>query len=477
MQRLVKWIVRAGVISTVLLAILLLWALQGLDETPYFKQPLYETMRARLDSTLAHYRPVRGRLEAGFGVASLTPRLGALNDDIHHGHLRAVPLAGYSGRDGRPAHGVHDSLFVKAVALRAGDQLQVLVSLDALIVPQEVAEAAIVLLAAEPGLRREQVLFAATHTHSGPGGWGEGAVAEQFAGPFNPVIRRWLVQQVVAAIRAAHGDLRPAALAVASFDAPEQVENRLVGEKGWCDSEFHLIALQQQHGRRALLGVYAAHATTCTWRTMQLSADYPGYWQRALEQDGTDLALFFAGAVGSHGPRGDGEEYTRAQRIGEALADSVRAHLPALQFSDSLTIASLGLPVELPEHQVRITDRIRLRPLLGRMLLPMESTYLQVFRLGTLLWVSTPCDFSGELALDLKAYARQRDHDLIVSSFNGSYIGYVLPGKYYHLPGYETRVMAWFGPYMGAYFDELIRRMLLGVISAKTIPEQRTDGW
>lgn len=469
MQRLVKWIVRAGVISTVLLAMLLLWALQGLDETPYFKQPYYEKMRTRLDSTLAHHQPSHGKLEAGFGVASLTPGFGARGGDISNGRLRSVPLAGYSGRDGRPAQGIHDSLFVKAVALRAGNQRQVLVSLDALIVPQEVAEAAAALLAVDPGLRRDQVLFAATHTHSGLGGWGEGAVAEQFAGPFNPAVRRWLVQQVVAAIRAACGDLRPAAFAVASFDAPEQVENRLVGEKGWCDSEFHLLALQQQPGRRALLGVYAAHATTCTWRTMQLSADYPGYWQRALEQDGADLALFFAGAVGSHGPLGDGEEYARAQQIGEALADSVRAHLPALPFSDTLTIASLGLPVVLPEHQVRITSHIRLRPLLGRLLLPMESSYLQVFRLGTLLWVSTPCDFSGELALDLKAYVRRRDHDLIISSFNGSYIGYVLPGKYYHVPGYETRVMAWYGPYMGAYFDELIRRMLLGVMSAKTI--------
>jgi hypothetical protein len=51
----------------------------------------------------------------------------------------------------------------------------------------------------------------------------------------------------------------------------------------------------------------------------------------------------------------------------------------------------------------------------------------------------------------------------VLTSFNGDYIGYVIPGKYYHLDGYEPRLMSFYGPYVPDYLDELIRRAALSL--------------
>jgi hypothetical protein len=47
----------------------------------------------------------------------------------------------------------------------------------------------------------------------------------------------------------------------------------------------------------------------------------------------------------------------------------------------------------------------------------------------------------------------------VVTSFNGDYIGYVIPDKYYHLGGYEPRTMSFFGPNTADYLDELLRAL------------------
>ena len=77
-------------------------------------------------------------------------------------------------------------------------------------------------------------------------------------------------------------------------------------------------------------------------------------------------------------------------------------------------------------------------------------------RLGDGLWLSTPCDFSGELALDVKALARERGLAAAVTSFNGDYVGYVIPARYYTLDGYEPRTMSFFGPQLPDQFMQVL---------------------
>ncbi len=405
-----------------------------------------------------------GLLRAGFARVKFTPTVGVSRDDPGRGEFRFLPLAGYGNRKGKPAEGVHDDVWVKAVAFAVGGQTGVVVCADALIVPREVTALAMSRITSETGLRREQVYFAATHTHCSLGGWGEGPVGEAFAGPFQPAVRTWFAQQLAAATAQALRDLNPASLGHGSFSAPQFIRNRLVGDRGQVDPEFALLVVKQADGDTAVLGSFGAHATVLGGGTMEFSAEYPGAWAREVETATGGLALFAAGGVGSHSPKPPEGGFAGVEKMGRALAAESVATIASVGLTNRIRFAVLGAPLELPELQARLTDGIRLRPWLAARLLPVgERTLLQGFRFDDAVWLSTPCDFSGELALELKAEARSRGRNLQVTSFNGDYVGYVIPAKYYHLGGYEPQTMSFFGPHLPDLFMATLRQLAEGL--------------
>lgn len=440
--------------------------LDGVDFRPYFRQPYYAETVARLKAGAETNQVVRGELEAGFGRAVLSPTLNAPQDDGVHGRFHDLPLAGYGSRHGLPAKGVHDDVCIKALALKAGSRLGVMVGADALIVPSEVAELATRRLHDELGLSREQVYLGATHTHCSLGGWGEGFVAESFAGKFHPSVRVWFAECIVSAVRSAVADLKPARFGCGRFDAPQFIRNRLVGGLGKVDPAFSYALVQQVEGKSCVLGVFGAHATILSGDMMEFSADYPGYWQRAVEQATGGQAMFIAGGVGSHSPVPGAGGLAGAEQMGQALARLVVERLPQTPLTNSVSFGLLGLDITMPPLNVRLSDGIRLRPWLASKLVTARNhSFIQVLRLDDSLWVSTPCDFSGELALGIKDSLRVRGSNVTITSFNGDYVGYVVLPRYYHMDGYEPRLMSFFGPYVPDYFDELIRTMAVAVAS------------
>jgi hypothetical protein len=450
----------------VLIALAIVLCLDGVDYRPYFRQPYYRDTVARLQAELTTNSAIRGPLSAGFGRARLTPTINAPQDDPGHGQFRSLPLAGYGNRNGRSATGVHDDVYVKAAALRVGGRLGVMVGADALIIPREVADAAAAQLQRDLGLRREQLYLSATHTHCSLGGWAQGPVGRAFAGAFRPGARAWFADCIVSSVREAVADLKPASFGQGFFPAPEFVRNRLVGQLGKVDPEFSFLVLRQEGGRTAVLASFAAHATVLSGNVMEFSADYPGYCERAVEAATGGPCIFLAGEVGSQGPVAGAGGFEGAERMGRALAQRLLERVPAVALTNSITFNTLGLEVSLPPLQTRVGDGIRLRPWLAACLLPVDAdSFLQVFRLDDCAWISTPCDFSGELGLGIKDSFRSHGQRAVITSFNGDYVGYVILPRYYHLDGYEPRTMSFFGPYVPDYFDELIRTMATAVMT------------
>ena len=425
--------------------------LDGVDWRPYFRQPYYQETVEKLKATSEKNRLARGELVAGFGVAKLTPSI-------------PLPLAGYGDRRGKIATGVHDDVFVKAVAFRVGARTGIMFGIDSLIVPREVGDKAAAVLKQKLGIEREQLYFSATHTHCSLGGWGEGIVGEAFAGNFDPKSIEWFVECIVKAAEAAIGDLKPAEFGRGSFEAPEFVRNRLVGELGKVDPEFSYAIVKQQGNRTGVIGSFSAHATVQGGSVMEYSGDYPGQWQRAVEQGTGGFAMFLAGGVGSHSPVPGERGFAGAEKMGVALAAKLMKQLNDTPTTNAIAFAMSAVEIALPELNLRVTDGIRLRPWVTRQLLPtMRDSFVQGFRLENSIWISTPCDYSGELALGIKDMLRARGFRGVVTSFNGDYIGYVIPSRYYHLSGYEPRIMSFYGPYVPDYLDELARTIALNL--------------
>lgn len=421
----------------------------------YFDEPYYRTTQARLDSMAVV--AVTDRIHAGFGRVSITPPLNTASEE--DAFMKHVPLAGYGGREGKPVTGVHDSIFVSAAAIQIGDKTIVLVTADLLIMPPNVADS-VTALVSRYGLERDQLFYSATHTHSSIGAWAPGYIGKMFAGEEDPRVSRWISSRIAEAVGQAMADIRPAKIATGIIPMEKYTRNRLIGPKGTKNNDFAYILLEQPGFRKAVIGSYAAHATTLGEDNFEVSADYPGYWVRKMESTSVDFAFFFAGSVGSQSPVGEGNGFDRAQWIGNALADSLNRHLSRAEPLEDVTLSYLSLRMDLPPFNIRVTADRNLSTAVSRKLLPFpESAYVQAFRLGNMLWITTPCDFSGEFALQLKNSLASRGIQANITSFNGGYVGYIVPGRYFFLDEYEPKVMGWFGPNMGEFTMDMIRQL------------------
>src|SRR5262245_57622248 len=108
--------------------------------------------------SLSARAPAAEELRAGFGVARLPSDIGA-------------PLGGYGGLWDRKADAVHDPPEARALILELGEERLGIVSLDVVIPRGDLREE--VLRKVAP-LELDGLLLAATHTHSGPGGYIDG---------------------------------------------------------------------------------------------------------------------------------------------------------------------------------------------------------------------------------------------------------------------------------------------------------------
>lgn len=447
-----------GIILTTLLLIFFLGTSQ-VKRASYFQEGYYQKSVARIDSLKSAALCDDDSIQAGFARVSITPGLLNPEDNFSEGKFIQVPLAGFGARKGKAATGIHDSIFIKAVAMKVNHQMVVLVGADLLIMPPNIIDSVTVVLA-EAGILRGQVFYSATHTHSSLGGWGPGFIGTQFAGNENKNLEKWLVLQISRAVIMAVKDLRPARIGSGVFKAANYTRNRLIGESGMKNDDFGFVTVEQVGNRKAIIGSFSAHSTTMGSGNMEVSADYPGYWERKMEKSSVDLALFCGGSVGSQSPSGEGKGWDKPKSIGEALADSTNVYLPRVVLNEKVPFCGVSLKVDLPDYHMRLTTKINLSTWLSKKLMPLpENVYLQALRIGNMVWITTPCDFSGEYALQIKNALAAKGYNANITSFNGSYVGYIIPGRYFYLDEYESKLMGWFGPNMGEYTMDLIRRI------------------
>jgi neutral ceramidase len=254
---------------------------------------------------------------------------------------RGAPLGGYAGRRRAESEG---PVYARALVLRSGEVRAVIVALEALLVSSDLEEEV---------LRRAQLpartclLLAATHTHSGPGGTWDNALAEVAGnGRFDRAMRNTVAQAVADAIRGALGYLRTGRLAVAQVewgDGPAVVRS-----SGPVDPTLLAIQARDEAGRVvATLVLYAMHPTVLppSWRTP--SGDWPGAAARSIEQDTQAPALVLQGAGGNATWSRDGlpaDPPAQAQALGSRVARRTLDLLETAAWTDG---APLGCAVTL----------------------------------------------------------------------------------------------------------------------------------
>ncbi|MBT5925373.1 MAG: hypothetical protein HOH33_02010 [Verrucomicrobia bacterium] len=112
------------------------------------------------------------------------------------------------------------------------------------------------------------------------------------------------------------------------------------------------------------------------------------------------------------------------------MAKKTLEQLGKAEFQNSPAFTVTELSVDLPQPHLRASDHTRFRPWLAKKLLPLDTqTRLHSIQIGNGLLLGTPYDFSGELSLAIGYHFKRSGTHAVVTSFNGDYIGYVVPQK------------------------------------------------
>ncbi|MDW3196363.1 MAG: neutral/alkaline non-lysosomal ceramidase N-terminal domain-containing protein [Cytophagales bacterium] len=434
-----------------LLSLISIACLQPVDRTPYQEEAYYLTMMERIDSLYQDRLVPRDSdtLLIGWSKVNITPS-------------KTTPMAGYGGREPMEFETVRDSIYIRTVVFDDGNRRSAYVSADLLIMPPEVTEHLRQMLP-KLGWDLQQVFLTATHSHSSIGGWSPGLVGELFAGEYDPELPKSLAEKVLTSIRKAEENLDAGYVSYNELQAPELVKNRLVKKEGVIDPNFKIIGLLSGD-RTAYLTSYSAHATCLSRHTHELSGDFPSHLVANLEKnDAIDFALYTAGPVGSMGPRTieTSDEYDEVIDFGDKLTEYVDLlGLLGPSYVADVSLDFWRVPLEIRTPMAKISRNIAFRPWLFRIFFgeyPIEVSFLQF---GNTIFIGLPGDFSGELALPLYESAREKGLNLVINSFNGGYIGYIIKDQWYDLSKYEARTMSWYGPDNGAYISNVIEKII-----------------
>jgi hypothetical protein len=436
-------------ISAVLILVLI--GVAPIDRSPD-RTPLYDAMVKSIDTVSRPVGTPHGFF-VGFAKTNMTPAY-------------RTATAGYGKRMGALYSGIRDSIFVRSIVIDNGVQRVAIVSADLLIIPPTVTE---ILRRELPdvGFSLNNTYLGAVHSHNSIGNWGKGAMSFMY-GQYEDSIVQFIADRIKYSIREATSDMIPASMKAGAIPLSNVVHNRLT-KGGPVDSLLRVIEFQRIDSTKIAMTSFTAHATCLYSRDLQLSRDYPGRLVDLLEEGGYTFAMFLAGSVGSHtgSPPDQGEVCVdwMATEVSQGFFENHHA----ISLVHDSTLIMHRVPLLLAEPQAKILKNWRLRPWLFNLAFGDYPEYLTVLRVGNIVMMGTPCDFSGEFNRSFDEFASNVGLRTMITSFNGGYIGYVTPDKYYDRDHYETQLMNWYGLGNGEYMTKCMEQLLL-TVADKNIP-------
>ncbi len=423
---------------------------------------------------LAGSRAAQAELMAGAAVVDVTPN--------------QMPVLVNGGMLSRSADEIKTRVNARAIVLSDGKTKVGLVVVDSCMVPRVLLDDAKHRAAAQTGLRPENIMVSATHTHTAPSAFG--ALGTDADPTYVPFLRERIAEALVEAekrlqpARVGWGSgradeftalrrwvRRPDRLDVDPFGNPTVRANMhaarnkddVTGESGPEDPELSIIAFQSIDGQPiAALANFSMHY----FGDRPISADYFGLFCDALQMHATDKSPGSnMVAILSHGCSGDiwrrdymqwdGEEvtiehYTQGlSEIAAEIYDSIEYQEDAdlamaetrlklnyrvpnqqlLQWSQNIVEA---METPTPKNQVEVYAREQV------FLDQMQSTeiVLQGIRIGEIAIATTPNETYALSGYKLKLQS-PLEKTMVIELANGA-DGYIPPPEQHLLGGYNT---------------------------------------
>lgn len=241
-------------------------------------------------------------------------------------------LAGYAFKK-EGSVGIHDELFVRAVVLEQGKTRVALAVSDIIGFERFTVEKVRKMVEDTTGIPHQNVIVAATHTHSGPVGlFGfkeyKGILSSVSGAYMGDKLDRSLVEilvrKIVGAIQTASARMKEVRVGTLIGRVEEIGKNRR-NPADISDPDVTTTLIEGAHGPLSILYSYACHPTVLHQDNRLISADFPGRSNLQLERTLKTLPIYMTGAAGDISTR-----YTRRdtnfqeiERLGSILADEV----------------------------------------------------------------------------------------------------------------------------------------------------------
>ena len=381
-------------------------------------------------------------------------------------------LGGYGDRMSRPAEGIHDRIWAKAIVLQKGDKKYAIVTIDVLALPPNVKPQLVKKLASEQWTE-DNIMLLASHSHTSfdmTALNNKNNLNSPQIGIFQPKVLEHLLNTLSKAINEANQNLQPVSIGTGKATVEGMNRNRR-GEPA-VDKNLTVTRIDYKNGKpMALLVNWTAHPTFMSEDDMCFSGGWPGYLQRELQQwIGDDVTvMYYNGAEGDQSPIGKSvkSHYEKAELYGRAMA--IKAYdiykniktKPDVKFNYSFN------RVELPERKVHPSfmetggKEYNLTPeALNAVLNVMSpaSTSIGAVRVGDLLIVGAPGELAAGLGLHIKDKLMSSGIKYpTIGGLANEWISYIISKEQYNNgAGYESSV-SFYGDTLG---EVIVKGML-----------------
>ncbi|MHB8375964.1 MAG: neutral/alkaline non-lysosomal ceramidase N-terminal domain-containing protein [Dehalococcoidia bacterium] len=235
-----------------------------------------------------------------------------------------TPLDGYGGRAGGSV-AVHDDLHARAIVVDDETTQAAIVGCDLIGVDRRLVAAARERASAATGIPAAHIMIAATHTHAGPAG---------LRRDLDEALTDVTARTIAGAIAAAHRDRRSAVLKAGRGSVDSVSQNRR-DPAGPYDPALRVLLFDSpdpRDGAIAAIVNFACHATVLFSTNMAISADYPGYAVRTVQEIlGGAPVVFLNGACGDVNPAWIEQRYDEAARVGSIVGAEAARRLQELR--------------------------------------------------------------------------------------------------------------------------------------------------
>lgn len=392
-------------------------------------------------------------LKANVSVVNITPPL-----------EMKYTLGGYGERMNKPAEGIHDSIYAKALALKSGDSKYLIITMDILGLPSNF-KTDLLKRIEKKGWKAENLMLLPSHSH---GSLEMAAINSKNVfgvpqiGIFQPELLSFLLDKTEKLVLEADNNYREVKIGTGSAKFDGLNRNRR-GDK-LVDNELTVTRVDLANGQPlAALVNWTAHPTFIGGDDMLVSAEWPGYLQTEMEKtigQGV-VVMYYNGAEGDQSPvySGKGGAYEKIQGYGKIMAEKSLSVYNSVQTKKENELVYSYHVIELPE-QVAHPDFMEtggaeyglneqtvkvIMDALGPKKVGMGSV-----RIGDFVLVGIPGELVAELGIKIKdSLKNDKVKHVAIGGLANEWISYILTeDEYVNGSGYEASV-SFYGPKLG----------------------------